>query len=411
MRNIVFRILGIVTVLTGCRALNFITVIIGENRLSGYYAAMPYYDAAFDIAAQRYPAIFGNLTRIPVYKPGNTDCKISGDEMPELLGRVYKALQEMEGLTILLSHGCSPEMIILGDFAREVKVPLLASLSTDVIFTDRRRYSTVVGFGGTSQGNQVPAIRAFLRHYLWTTVTLFCDAISNYTTLSGFIGANCRGLQAVLTAANGYELYVENYDSSKDPDYTPRLLRAKSQSRIYIIFTRADQMRKLMVTAHALNMTRSEFVYIHPMCNQGVGYLPLDVNVGDDDDTIIRQAYKYVIKVTFTPIDYESAADFLHAVAVKADSSYNFTYGYDELHNEIAMAIPEMILSVGKALNESSIPLSALSYNDFLNLFVNCTFDNGVLRQVVMGPLGMRLVDSVFYKLNPVSQEFQRISP
>ncbi|XP_055347106.1 atrial natriuretic peptide receptor 1-like isoform X2 [Paramacrobiotus metropolitanus] len=389
------------------RRLTFIVVTIGDNPLYGFYASWPHYEVAFQKAASMYPDIFRNHTVQVFHKPGLRDCLDAAAEMYATTGDIYDLLQKTDGFPILMSPGCSPEMLTLADFSREVNVPLFASTSTDGRFVNRQRYPTFLGFGSTSQGNQAPATISLLKYYKWSTVTLFCDDLILHPPASAFLGTLCRTLRPMLSGNAGYEFYLESYDSKTDPGYEARLKRAKSQSRVIIILTRADELRKIMIIAHKLNMTNSEYVYIHAVPNQGPDYIPLEVDTGSPDDQIIFNAYKQLIALTFVLPDYGRIQSYMDIVNKRARNVYNYTYDYNEKRNEITQAIPEMIFSMAKAINESATPISGMEPKGFLNLFLSKRFDIGDFRSVVFSPVGMRLCDTFYSRLNTTSRTFE----
>ncbi|XP_055347104.1 atrial natriuretic peptide receptor 1-like [Paramacrobiotus metropolitanus] len=388
-------------------SLNIIIVSIGDNPLYGYYAALPYFDVALQMVAEAYPALFVNYTRQVFHKPGLPDCGDAASAMYAVTGEIYDLLQNIQGFPLMMSSGCSLEMMTLGDFAREVNVPLLMSTGVDARLAIKKRYPTVLSFAPTSLGSQAPATVAFLKYYNWRTVTVFCDDITLYPPISAFLGIYCRSLKPLLSGNSGYEFYLESYDSRSNPDYEVRLQRAKSQSRVMIILTRADELRKMMLVAYRLNMTNSEYVFIHSIPNQGPDYLPLVVDMGSADDDVIFEAYKYIVAMTFVLPQYEKIEPFMKKVRETAKAVYSHTYTFDETHNELVLSIPEMILSVAKALNESAISLDEMSVQGFLNLFYNRTFYHESMRTVDIGPSGMRLGDTIFLRLNTTTRQFE----
>ncbi|XP_055347088.1 atrial natriuretic peptide receptor 1-like isoform X2 [Paramacrobiotus metropolitanus] len=401
-------ILILISMQSRVRSVNvtFIIVVIGENPLYGYYAALPYFESSFAEVAKTYPTAFANTTRRVLYKPGNSACPDAAAAMNILVGEIYQIIKQSQSFNVILAPGCSLELVPLGDFAREVNVPLLASTSTDAMFANVKRYSTFLSFGSTGQGGHAAAIKAFLDYYNWTTVTLFCDAFSAFPTVAAFLGAHCRSITFILNVAGKYSFYLESYDSKFGRDYEARLLRAKRQSRIVIILARADELQKIMVLAHTLNMTNSEFVFLHCIPVQGPDYVPIQIDTGTVHDKDIFEAYKSLITLNFPLPDYVELAPFTDSVALNSQLNFHHNYTIDEKNNEITLAIPEMMTAVGEVLNEFDKNLAPLDTTTFRKAFLNRYFRTNV-RPLIMGGLGMRLCDSVFSRLNVTTRKFE----
>ncbi|XP_055347132.1 atrial natriuretic peptide receptor 2-like [Paramacrobiotus metropolitanus] len=226
---------------------NFLIVILGESPLYGYFALMPYFDASFAICKKRFPETFANVTMQAVFEPNLPACGDTTAAMPAITGKIYQILERFSGLTILFTPGCNLEVVPLADLAREKDVPVISSTIWDPTFANRQRFPTFLSFSSRGTGGHVPATRAMMRRYGWRTVTIFCDTLSKNAAVATFISSHCQHFPKYLTVADGFQVYFERYDSTFDDDYRPRLLRARSQSRIIILLTRADEVRKIMV--------------------------------------------------------------------------------------------------------------------------------------------------------------------
>ncbi|XP_055347158.1 atrial natriuretic peptide receptor 1-like [Paramacrobiotus metropolitanus] len=393
--------------LTNGFSLNFVQVIIGDNLLYGYYAAGPFNDVAFDAMTKLYPNVFANATRKVFYKPNIPSCNDAGDYMFGVTGEIYDVISKISGFTILLSSGCSLELMPLGDFAREVNLPLMASTSADLMFANAKRFPTIITFGPLGQGSHSSAARAFVKQYGWRTVTLFCDNYSKFTSAASSLGITCRAFKTTFGSAAEFDLYSEVFDSTlADPHYDAMLLRARQNSRIIIFLANGDEVRKFMLVAYRLNMTGDEYVYINPKPCQGPEFIELQVDRNDGLDDIIAQAYKPLVPINFVNPNYTELAGWINMTTDLARTKYNHTYQQDERENEIALSIPEIMFAIGRVLNESTVPLENLTTATFRQQFLNRTFYTPV-RRVRIGPNGMRMSDSILYRLNSTSRKFE----
>ncbi|XP_055347150.1 receptor-type guanylate cyclase gcy-8-like [Paramacrobiotus metropolitanus] len=398
----------VITGFTGIQAapVNLIIITIGDNPSYGYYAAAPYFDGALHVAEERYPRVFSNYSKQIFHKPGLPACPDAAAEMFAVTGEIYDAVMRTDGFTMLLSPGCSPELMPLGDLAREIDVPLLASTSADPMFANRKRYPTMLTFGAVGQGAHAAAARAFLRYYRWKTLTLFCDDLLKYTSIAAFLSANCRAMKTLFSVPGEFEFYMESYDSRSNPDYEARLRRARSQSRVIILLTRADELRKIMITAHKLGMAKDEFVFLHTIPIQGPEYLPLTIDTGAPDDDIVFQAYKHLVTMSFHLPDYNKLSPFIETVARDAERNYSHPYSLDEKNNEITLAIPELIYAIGTVLSESALPVDRMTTKHFRQAFLNKSFETGI-RRLMIGSDGMRMSNTIYSRLNTTTRQFE----
>jgi hypothetical protein len=99
-------------------AINIVTIIIGDNPIYGYFAQNPAYDVAFGHLEEKYPSLMKQTRRFLIYKPGLFACNDAAAMIYSVAGELDKLLRELTGFSILVSPGCSFEIIALGDFAR-----------------------------------------------------------------------------------------------------------------------------------------------------------------------------------------------------------------------------------------------------------------------------------------------------
>ncbi|OQV12341.1 hypothetical protein BV898_13369 [Hypsibius exemplaris] len=212
--------------------------MIGDNPSLGYFVQSPAYDVAFSRAVGLYPDALRNITRQTVYKPGVFSCSEAAEIIPFVAVQISNILDEHRfDFNVLISPGCSLEVMTLGDFAREWNVPLLATIAIDESLTNAQRYPTVVTFPSSDQITLVRAIMFLLDRFSWTTVSLICgDQNLNVSDVGVYYLAACRGIFTVLGGQKDkYNLHVQHFDPKvKEGDldaYSSVLRNAATQSR------------------------------------------------------------------------------------------------------------------------------------------------------------------------------------
>ena len=99
--------------------INFVILILGEDVNYGYYASAPMYDIAYERAAIKYPEVYAQSSRHVLYQKNVKDCASAGSDMLDVAGKLFDLVSDQpDELTILLSPGCSLEVMALADFAR-----------------------------------------------------------------------------------------------------------------------------------------------------------------------------------------------------------------------------------------------------------------------------------------------------
>ncbi|OWA54922.1 hypothetical protein BV898_19310, partial [Hypsibius exemplaris] len=224
------------------KAVHVITIIIGDNPALGYVAQSPGYDVAFFRAVGLYPDALRNVTRQTIYRPGAFSCSEAAEIMPFVAVQISNILDEHRlDFNVLISSGCSHEVMTLGDFAREWNVPLLTTIAIDPSLTNAQRYPTIVAFPSSDQVTLIRAIMSLLDRFSWTTISLICeDQNLRVSDVGVYYITACRGFLTVLGGQNHkYNLNVQYFNPKvKEGDldaYSSVLRNAATQSRVIIL--------------------------------------------------------------------------------------------------------------------------------------------------------------------------------
>ena len=92
---------------TCCNAekLNVICAVIGDAKLTSYYASMPAFDVAFEQAKLRYPLLLSEANQYIIHKHGNYTCPESGALMLSVAAEVWNLLSQLQGISVLINPG------------------------------------------------------------------------------------------------------------------------------------------------------------------------------------------------------------------------------------------------------------------------------------------------------------------
>ncbi|GAV02750.1 hypothetical protein RvY_13276-2 [Ramazzottius varieornatus] len=112
---------------------------------------------------------------------------------------------------------------------------------------NKQRYPTFISFGPSGKSGQVPALKMFLEQYSLTTISVLCESLFNYLNLAAYFGVIGRGIKSLLMTSQNFTVSYQDIDSVRLPEYETMLLKAKRLSRVIILETREDIVRKIMV--------------------------------------------------------------------------------------------------------------------------------------------------------------------
>ncbi|OWA54784.1 hypothetical protein BV898_19178 [Hypsibius exemplaris] len=413
VRQIGLRALLILAVLrTGfSKAVHVITVIVGDNPLLSYVTQSPSYDVAFSRAVGLFPSALQNVTRQTVYRPGAFSCLEAAEIMPFVAVQISNILDEHRfDFNVLISSGCSFEVMTLGDYAREWNVPLLATIAIDQSLTNAQRYPTVVAFPSSDQVTMIQAIMSLLDRFSWTTISLICMDQNRKVSDGGlYYFTACRGFLTVLGGQNDkYNLNVQHLDPKvKEGDldaYSGVLRNAATQSRVIILLIPTNsKLRDFMINAERLGMTEGDFIFIAPRSPMVPTESTLDQQSRNGSSRAADSAFQSLILVNNPTPNWAALSGVLQSIRNTSEVRYNKTLTNFEMLNDLTISAFEVMTILLQVVRDLS-PLEIEMQNGitFRQLFLNRTF-NPLSRPVYIGPKGMRICDVHISKFNVTS--------
>ncbi|XP_055327363.1 LOW QUALITY PROTEIN: uncharacterized protein LOC129580730 [Paramacrobiotus metropolitanus] len=215
--------------------LNIVSVTLGGFPSYRYGLTAPTYDIALEDAMTTYPDILRNVSRICFYSIGRTkNCEEEEDLIHNQIGFIYQNLTAMRGTpTIIQTSGCDSVAFTLGDFARELDLPLVISTAGNPELFSDIRFPTVIGFGPADHSMLAHAALRFLQNYNWTTVTLLCARPRDSEKLSPFDKSTCNTLEKHLKAHPlDYDVHILGFNPENTTSYLSILQNIRRQSRV-----------------------------------------------------------------------------------------------------------------------------------------------------------------------------------
>ncbi|OQV16929.1 hypothetical protein BV898_08935 [Hypsibius exemplaris] len=301
-----FMVLGILFFGASCSA-DPILIRIGslgphETRDNAVMSTAPYQMAAKDFGRRTNYKFNLTLTFLHT-RPAETrqiDCLYRGDDADQTIAEWYYGRREDEHRLAsipagLIQTGCI-DLSTVHLLATEWNILSLTSVAS-------QRDPKVVGgstsffLGSVSVSTFVEALRNLFRLHDWTSVYMLLD-----DTSGGFYGAVFQEL--LVGAANGTAgsasgLYRLRTTIKENTRLEPFLAKFYAVSRVCLFLGHAAKLRRLMLTAHRLNMTNGEYVYLamEPLSNAPVRVGILDWRYNLTDDADAKEAFRSLLVV------------------------------------------------------------------------------------------------------------------
>lgn len=227
-----------------------------------------------------------------------------------------------------------------------------------------------------------------------------------YTTLDYFLGKNLEyGLQK-----KGLLSFVREMDGNEDENYDKYLRDASMYSRVLILSVRGVLVRKFMLAAHSMGMTKGDWVFLDVEIFKGNYWGDHDWEAGDPFDTVARKAYEALLRVSLLQPTSEDFLGFMDKVKDRAFKDYNYTISAGEEENFVIGAFYDGVYLLGMALNETlSVGSDIRDGVAITRRMWNRKF-YGITGHVRIDDNGDRDADYSILDLDPISGKFEVVA-
>ncbi|XP_012166238.1 atrial natriuretic peptide receptor 1 [Bombus terrestris] len=214
------------------------------------------------------------------------------------------------------------------------------------IFKDKSKYPTLTRMS-YCQCRLRLVFSSIFKEFGWSHVALILDRSDLF---SWTVGKNLEyGLRK-----EGLLKFVRELDgNSEDESYHYYLRDASMYARVLILSVRGTLVRKFMLAAHDLEMTRGDWAFLDVEIFQGAYWGDHDWQVGDENDAIARKAYEALLRVSLLQPTSPRFQDFADTVRQRAQTDYNYSFSEGEEVNFFIGAFYDGVYLLGMALNET----------------------------------------------------------
>ncbi|CAG5097745.1 Similar to Npr1: Atrial natriuretic peptide receptor 1 (Rattus norvegicus) [Cotesia congregata] len=214
------------------------------------------------------------------------------------------------------------------------------------IFKDKSKYPTLTRMS-YCQCRLRLVFSSIFKEFGWSHVALILDKSDLFSLTVG------KNLEYGLRK-DGLLKFVRELDgNAQDDSYHLYLRDASMYARVVILSVRGTLVRRFMLAAHALGMTRGDWTFLDVEIIQGSYWGDHDWEIGDVEDAAARKAYEALLRVSLLQPTSPRFQDFAEDVRIRAQTNYNYTFSDGEEVNFFIGAFYDGVYLLGMALNET----------------------------------------------------------
>ncbi|XP_069678523.1 atrial natriuretic peptide receptor 1 isoform X2 [Periplaneta americana] len=216
---------------------------------------------------------------------------------------------------------------------------------TSGIFKDKTQYATLTRMS-YCQCRLILVFSSIFKQFHWTHIGLIVDRSDLFSLTVG------KNLEHGLRK-QGLLRFVRELDGNDEEHYDHYLKDASMYCRVLILSVRGVLVRKFMLAAYALGMTRGEWTFLDVEIFQGPYWSDHDWQAGDSNDQTAKKAYEALLRVSLLTPTSPKFQEFAVKVRQLAQRDYNYTFSEGEEVNFFVGAFYDGVILLGMALNET----------------------------------------------------------
>uniref|UniRef100_A0AAG5DSY2 Receptor ligand binding region domain-containing protein n=1 Tax=Anopheles atroparvus TaxID=41427 RepID=A0AAG5DSY2_ANOAO len=213
------------------------------------------------------------------------------------------------------------------------------------MFKDKSRYQTLTRMS-YCQCRLKLVFSSIFREFGWRHIALIIDRSDLFSLTVG------KNLEYGLKDEELLK-FVRELDGNDEEDIDEYLKDASMYARVIILSVRGSLVRKFMLSALALGMTRGEFTFLDVEIFQSSYWGDHYWELGDEDDFKARKSYEALLRVSLLQPTSPTYQGFAERVRQLAKSDYNYTFVEDEEVNFFIGAFFDGVYLLGMALNDT----------------------------------------------------------
>ncbi|XP_065206670.1 atrial natriuretic peptide receptor 1 isoform X2 [Planococcus citri] len=245
---------------------------------------------------------------------------------------------------------------------------------------------------------------SIFRQFGWNHVALILDKSDLFSLTVG------KNLEIGLRKT-GVLSHVKELDGNNEEELCESyLVEAGRHSRVIILSVRGQLVRKFMLVAHDLGMTKGDWTFLDVEIVRGKFWDDHTWKANDENDSKARTAYEALLRVSLLEPTSPLFYNFSQRVKQTAKEQYNYTFATGEEVNFFIGAFYDGVYLLGMVMNETLTAGGNISDGKAITeLMWNRTFQ-GVTGLVRIDENGDRDADYSILDLDPITGEFEVVA-
>ncbi|OWA53132.1 hypothetical protein BV898_17565 [Hypsibius exemplaris] len=226
------------------------------------------------------------------------------------------------------------------------------SMPENQLEANRARYPSTLLFPTCSFGSYVArSLIALMRKLSWSRLAVINDQLSGVPIGSrSFL--NCLGALTELSRKRSEFHVLEISTDSITESFLRALGLARDHSQIILSCTLGSSQRQMLATAHSLNMTHGDYVFIHLYAMETAEDPPLKWQLNDSIDQPVKEALQSVLILRTPPVNWAGHAALGERIQQRKVETFGGSAPVYQ-QNELALQAMDIVAVVTKLLNGS----------------------------------------------------------
>ncbi|XP_055376635.1 atrial natriuretic peptide receptor 1 isoform X2 [Condylostylus longicornis] len=270
------------------------------------------------------------------------------------------------------------------------------------MFKDKTRYPTLTRMS-YCQCRLKLVFASIFRQFNWKHIALLIDRSDLFSLTVG------KNLEYGLRQ-EGLLSFVRELNGNEDEIYENYLTDASMYARVVILSVRGILIRKFMLAAHSLEMTKGDWTFLDVEIFQSSYWGDHDWRMEDEYDSKARKAYEALLRVSLLQPTSPKFQGFADEVKEKAFQNYNYTFSRDEEVNFFIGAFYDGVYLLGMALNETLVDGDDIRDGISITKRMWNRDFHGITGHVRIDDNGDRDADYSILDLDPITGKFEVVA-
>ncbi|CAD7076674.1 unnamed protein product [Hermetia illucens] len=353
---------------------------------------------AVDLALERVNEEFLGAHKIRLRKVQGSYPSCSGAKAPGLAADMHFR----DDVIAFIGPACAFALEPVARLAAYWNTPIITGMGDQGMFKDKSKYPTLTRMS-YCQCRLKLVFASVFRQFNWKHVALLLDRSDLFSLTVG------KNLEYGLKE-EGLLSFVRELNGNEEEPYDNYLRDASMYARVVILSVRGVLVRKFMLAAHALGMTKGDWTFLDVEIFQSSYWGDHDWEMRDQDDSKARKAYEALLRVSLLQPTSPKYQDFSEHVRERAFRDYNYTFSEAEEVNFFIGAFYDGVYLLGMALNETLTDNDDIrDGHDITRRMWNRDF-HGITGHVRIDDNGDRDADYSILDLDPITGRFEVVA-